>query len=34
MQVPAVNYSKQGGEDGLRLTRAAFAVMTKYSQMG
>ena len=34
MQVPAVSYAKQGGEAGLRLTRAAFAVMAKYSQMG
>ena len=29
-----VNYCKQGGAEGLRLTRAAFAVMAKYSQLG
>ncbi len=29
-----MNYARLGGTEGLRLTRAAFAVMIKYSQLG
>ncbi|CDW82480.1 hect e3 ubiquitin [Stylonychia lemnae] len=33
-KVPMVPYARLGGEDGMRLTRAAFAVMIKFSHDG